>query len=143
MTKSVSEPPLDRYRRVAASAARPNRDVVFNALSTAGLTAVVAEYEARSGQAFLSDITASVGDTAAALPSTDVTVHEPYFGDALCAAERALPEGLEWLCEHYLEEGWDPDRTISATCRFDVPSRVITIALHVRHFSVLVYENEY
>lgn len=147
MTLPMPQSPMERYRRASESAAALNKVAIFEALTDAGLTAVTVAFDASGGDPVPAGLFARTGEKDRPLPEVNVTVHEPGLdGNGLCATEQKLAASLEWFSYHCLEQdnsGWDADRAISATCHFDVGARLVTVDVHVRHFSVLIYESEH
>jgi hypothetical protein len=125
-----------RYTQALAQANRINKDMLFEALSTAGITAVNVEFDGEGDSGQIGDITLHSGGVAVPLPTLHVTLSRAaYSTGKLDSAQASLREAIETLCYDFLSQeqgGWENDGGAYGEFTFDVASRKIDLEFNAR-----------
>lgn len=133
-----------RYQEAIAKANTLNKATVFDALATAGITAVTVTFDGEGDSGQIEDLLAYSADKPTGLPPSTVTMQTTSWGQGgLTTCEQSLKEALEQLCYDYLEEkyaGWENNDGAYGEFTFDVFKRTIDLEFNGR-FSDVTTEN--
>jgi hypothetical protein len=124
-------------RRVAE--ARPaNKDALFDALTRAGITKVVVNFDGYGDSGQVEGIEVHAGEAEAKLPEDQIEFVEPVFGDPekVERSTHTVSDAIETLVYTFLEQthsGWENDSGAYGDVTFDVGNRTITLDYNERH----------
>jgi hypothetical protein len=124
-----------------------NKTVVFDALATANITRVTAEFDGEGDSGGITSIDAVNGDQNVRLPAIKVP-HQAagWNGETLHATEHQLEEAIEHLCYQFLEQthgGWEDNEGAYGTFVFTVAERRIELAFNGRFCDVYSHAHEF
>ena len=124
------------HRAAIATANNLNKEVVFGALSTAGITHVAVGFDGEGDQGQIEEAAAYAGDTSVEFPTTTLTLYRVQFGsEEPTTHEMSLREAVEELCYGYLEQehgGWENNDGAFGEFTFDVAERTISLDFNGR-----------
>jgi hypothetical protein len=113
-----------------------NEAIVFEALSAAGITRVLVNFDGAGDGGQIEDANAYAGDKLVDFPATTVTLHRQQYGnEELTTHEMSLREAVEELCYGYLEQenaGWENNDGAFGEFNFDVAERRIALDFNER-----------
>jgi hypothetical protein len=125
-----------RHKAAVTKANGLNKTIVFEALSAAGITRVVANFDGAGDSGQIEDATAYAGDKLVDFPATTVTLYRAQSGsEELTTQEMSLREAVEALCYGYLEQehdGWEINDGAFGQFTFDVAKREIALDFNGR-----------
>jgi len=133
----------DHARRVAE--ARPaNKAALFDALSRAGITKVVVNFDGYGDSGQVERIDVRAGEAEAKLPEDQIEFVEPVFGDPekVERSTHTVSEAIETLVYAFLEQthdGWEDNDGAYGDFTFDVENRTITLDYNGRYTECLYY----
>lgn len=125
-----------------------NKEAIFAALATAGITEVTVPFDGYGDSGQIDDMTARVDDRSVELPNVLVTIHERSYSpaDAVESVQQPLREAVETLCYDYLEDshpGWEIDGGSYGEFHFDVRGRTVRLEYNARITEILTEEDEF
>jgi hypothetical protein len=127
----------DHNRRLAE--ARPaNKDVLFDALTRAGITRVHIEFDGYGDSGQIESINIRAGDSEAELPDDRIEFLKPMLGypDRIERLSYTVTEAIESLVYALLEEthgGWENNDGAFGDFTFDVEKRTVTLDYNDRY----------
>ena len=134
----------DHARRVAE--ARPaNKAALFDALSRAGITKVVVNFDGYGDSGQIEQVEARAGDDVlVGLPLDQIEFVEPVYGDPekVERSTHTVSEAIETLVYAFLEQthdGWEDNDGAYGDFTFDVENRTITLDYNGRYTECLYY----
>lgn len=134
---------MDAYERNREGLTRVtahNKEVVFDALSAAGITSVTVSFDGEGDSGQMDDITAYVGDGRRDLPDVQVDVVKAAGdSDTLHRAQASLRDAVVDLCYAVLEEeqgGWEINEGAYGEFTFSVAERRIDLDFNARYLDV-------
>jgi hypothetical protein len=132
----------DHARRVV-EAGPANKAALFDALTRAGITKVVVNFDGYGDSGQVEQVEARVGDDVlAGLPPDQIEFVEPVFGDTkkVQRSTHTVSDAIEILAYAFLEEthdGWENDGGAYGEFTFDVGNRTITLDYNGRYTETL------
>ena len=150
----------ERHRQTVNRANELNKAIVFDALTTAGITDITVTFDGYGDSGQIEGITAHIGETPKALPAppatgplpetqpeaavplpeTRLTIHQAQWNsDEVGLRETTLQDAIEELCYGYLEQehgGWEINDGSYGAFRFDVAARAIHLEFNGRFTDV-------
>lgn len=125
-----------RYEETVARANSLNKNLVFDALATAGITHVLAEFDGGGDSGQIESVCARVRDLAIDFPMVTVTLHTTSWNHTeLGLKETPLAVAIEDVCYGFLQqthEGWENNDGAYGEFTFDVAERKITLDFNGR-----------
>jgi hypothetical protein len=119
-----------------AEANRRNKNIVFDALSNAGITHVLVGFDGEGDSGQIDGAASYAGDAAADFPATIVTLYRAPSGwDEFVLQEVTLRQAVEELCYDYLEQehgGWENNDGAFGEFTFDVAERKVGLDFNAR-----------
>ena len=136
-----------RRRELADEAFDTNRAALFDALSTAGITEVVVEFDGEGDQGQIEDVTAQDVSGIVALPDARIEVLTPaHDGSRMDRTTETIGEAIESLCYALLSQhhgGWEINDGSYGLFGFDVAARTIELTHNERYIAVDTTEATY
>ena len=136
-----------RRWELANEAFDANRAVLFDALTAAGITEVVVEFDGEGDQGQIEGITAQDASGIVALPDARIDVLTPaHDGSRMDRSVRTIGEAVETLCYALLSRhhgGWEINDGSYGLFGFDVPKRTIELTHNERYIAVDTTEAMY
>ena len=124
------------YTQRRREAATVNREIVFDALSVAGITLVTVTFDGEGDSGQIEAMEAYTGGEARKVPDVEVQVHSARWEKDGTARESVpLAEAIEQLCYDLLwneQEGWEINDGSFGEFTFDVASRRIALDFNAR-----------
>ena len=113
-----------------------NKTVVFDALSSTGITSITVTFDGCGDSGQIDDITAYAGEQETEFPATKVTLRVTSWGQPkMTDRESLLRESVEDLCYSCLEQthgGWENNDGAYGEFTFDTAERRITLEFNGR-----------
>jgi hypothetical protein len=137
----------DHARRVAE--ARPaNKAALFDALTRAGITKVVVNFDGYGDSGQVERIDVQAGEAEAKLPKDQIELIEPVYGDQekVERSTHTVTDAIETLVYAFLEEthsGWENDGGAYGEFTFDVGNRTIALDYSERYTESLYYSHTF
>jgi len=123
------------FERATAEATRLNKIIVFDALSTAGITHVRVEFDGEGDQGQMRAAAAMNGD-GVEFPPVTLTLRGSQYGSVeRGTCQLSLEFAVEHICYGYLEErhgGWEINEGSFGEFNVDVVARTITLDFYGR-----------
>jgi hypothetical protein len=120
-----------------------NKAAVFEALSVAGISTVIVEFDGEGDSGQIESVTASAGDTHVVPPATELRLKRASWqSESLTEVNTPLPEAIETLCYGYLEQyqgGWENNDGAFGSFTFDVAGRTIELEFNGRFTDVATH----
>ena len=136
-----------RRRELADKAFDTNRVVLFNALTAAGITEVVVEFDGEGDQGQIEDITAQDASGIVALPDARIEILTPaHDGSGMDCTAETVGEAIETLCYAVLSQhhgGWEINDGSYGLFAFDTAKRTIELTHNERYIAVDTTEATY
>jgi len=133
------------FERTTAESLRRNTIIVFEALSTAGITHVRVGFDGEGDQGQMERAAARMNGNAVEFPTVTVKLWESRYGSAeLRTCELGLQEAVENLCYGCLEErygGWEINEGSFGEFNLDVAARTIRLE-HYGRFVETAYSSD-
>lgn len=125
-----------KHTQSVAEANRRNKNIVFDALSAAGITHVCVSFDGEGDQGQIEDASAQADGKSVEFPSVTLTVYRSQFDTGeLINTEMNVSDAVEQLCYGYLEQehgGWEIDDGSHGIFAFDVAARKIALDFNAR-----------
>ena len=146
----VASPVMDAYERNREGLTRVtvhNKEVVFDALSAAGITSVTVSFDGEGDSGQIEDITAYVSDARQELPDVQAAVVRAVWdSEKLESAPCSLRDAIVDLCYAVLEDeqdGWEINEGAYGEFTFSVAERRIDLDFNERYLDVMTSRYEY
>jgi hypothetical protein len=124
-----------------------NKKAVFDALSAAGLTAVIVHFDGYGDSGQIESIEAFAGEKPANLPAGDVEIAETFWGQAEISRTRgSLRDAIEALAYHLLSQthrGWENNEGAYGDFTFDVETRTISLDYNKRYIETTSSQHDF
>jgi hypothetical protein len=141
---AVSLSPSDPWQQQERELARitkevllANKTALFDALTAAGITTVLVNFDGYGDSGQIEAIDVRAGDEERALPAVDIEIASTHWGSAtIDRRTRPLEEAVEILVYDVLSQthgGWENDDGACGDFTFDVAERTITLDYNERH----------
>jgi hypothetical protein len=125
-----------RYRRLLSEANKINKNILFEALASAGIASVIAEFDGQGDSGQIQDISARSDEAEIPLPDLSITMQTASHGTGKQdSTERSLRDAIEALCYDYLAQergGWQDNDGAFGAFIFDVAERKIDLEFNAR-----------
>ncbi|WEX12374.1 DUF6878 family protein [Chelativorans sp. AA-79] len=125
------------YRELAARLDPANKAVLFDALSTNGVSQVVVTFDGYGDSGQIEEIEARAGDDKVDLPDLSVTLTLAQSGSTKPVSKAmSLAEAIESMAYDFLERthaGWEINDGADGEFVFDVASRTVTLDYNERY----------
>lgn len=135
------------YRELAARLDPANKNVLFDALSTNGISQVVVTFDGYGDSGQIEDIDARAGDDKIDLPDLSVTLTLAQSGSTEPITKAmSLAEAIESMAYDFLERthaGWEINDGADGEFVFDVASRTVTLDYNERYSASNNYNHEF
>lgn len=135
------------HRELAARLDPANKTVLFDALSTNGVSQVVVTFDGYGDSGQIEDIEARAGDEKIDLPDLSVTLTLARSGSTEPVAKTiSLAEAIETMVYDFLERthaGWENNDGADGEFVFDVASRTVTLDYNERYSASNNYNHEF
>jgi hypothetical protein len=127
----------DRQHAALAEAIRPaNKAALFEALTSAGITTVVLQFDGYADSGQVESIEARIGENLVDLPDAKIEIGQTRWGNPnISRSIFSLRDAIEQLAYDFLEEthgGWENNEGAHGEFTFDVAARVITLDYNER-----------
>jgi hypothetical protein len=127
----------DHARRVA-EARLANKDALFDALTRAGITKIVVNFDGYGDSGQVERIDVHAGESEAKLPEDQIELIEPVYGDPenVERSTHTISDAIETLVYAFLEQthdGWEDNDGAYGDFTFDVENRTITLDYNGRY----------
>src|SRR5579884_284815 len=120
------------HQAARAKANALNKTVLFDALASAGITSVHAEFDGAGDSGQINEVTAMAGDQTAEFPCVTIVLNDSEWGkQELVTKNVSLQEAVYELCYGCLEQthpGWENNDGARGEFDFDVAKRGITLS---------------
>lgn len=137
---------MQEQRRLRGETRPINARAVFDALAVAGITQVVATFDGSGDSGQVEEVTASVGDDDAELPSVMVEHIDVNYDGTKTGAEVDLRQAIENIVYEVLEEthaGWENNDGAYGDVTFNVSERKIHLDFNERFTDSTLYEHDF
>ncbi|MFC7706189.1 DUF6878 family protein [Plastorhodobacter daqingensis] len=135
------------YERRKAELLPANKDALFDALATAGVTSVIVTFDGSGDSGQIEDIQAYAGDEGADLPEVEIIIASPAWGDpGFAAATMTVEQAIEQLAYDFLSSthgGWEINDGAYGEFVFDVAKRTISLDFNERYTASAYYGHEF
>ena len=135
------------YRELAARLDPANKAVLFDALSTNGVSQAVVTFDGYGDSGQIEDIDARAGDDKIDLPDLSVTLTLARSGSTEPVTKiMSLAEAIESMAYDFLERthpGWELNNGADGEFVFDVASRTITLDYNERYTASNNFDYEF
>src|SRR5437763_16142466 len=119
------------HQAARAKANALNKTVVFEALASAGIASVHADFDGCGDSGQINEITARAGNEAVDFPCVAILLHDTQWGNPESAPKNVnLRQAVEDLCYGYLEQthsGWENNDGGRGEFTFDVAESRISL----------------
>jgi len=137
----------ETYRQAFLETNRLNKTAVFDALSAAGITAVLVSFDGNGDEGQIESVTSYAGETEVEITATPVAMQQAsYDGTSVGGVQKDLCEAIETLCYDFLEqehEGWEINDGSFGEFRFDTAKRAIELEFNQNHMSFETHEQTF
>ena len=126
----------EHHQKALTEANAVNKAAVFDELSKAGITRVLADFDGEGDSGQLNNIAAYRGDQYCPIPDASIELRQVSFGGAHTSRTVALYEAIDALCYDYLAQehgGWENNDGAFGEFVFDVASRRIELDFNARY----------
>ena len=125
------------HQKAVAEANAFNKIVIFDALSSTGITSITVTFDGCGDSGQIDDITAYAGEQETGFLATKVTLRVTSWGQPKMTDRESpsSPEAIEDLCYGCLEQthgGWENNDGAYGEFTFDVAERKITLDFNGR-----------
>ena len=132
---------------LAAEAFETNKQTLFAALSAAGITEIIIEFDGEGDSGQIDHVQASDANGTVALPDERIEVASaPWEGDELSHVDETLGGAIETVCYALLSAncgGWEINEGSYGMFVFDVAERTIELTHNERYVSVETSEHTF
>ena len=140
MTAESFDRSWQRHHERLVEANALNKAAVFEALSAAGITDVIVDFDGEGDSGQINNIAAQADGAAADLPATSVTIHTVTWGATVAKTHQCpLAEAIEQLCYDYLaqeHDGWENNDGAYGEFHLDVRARTLALDFNARFTDV-------
>jgi hypothetical protein len=123
--------------RIASEVLLANKTSLFDALTAAGITTVIVNFDGCGDSGQIEMIEAKAGDDVIPLPTVQIEIASAVWGSATIDRQtRPLEEAIEILVYDVLNQkhcGWENNDGAYGEYTFDVAERTITLDYNERH----------
>ena len=123
--------------RIASKVLLANKTSLFDALTAAGITTVIVNFDGCGDSGQIEMIEAKAGDDVIPLPTVQIEIASAVWGSATIDRQtRPLEEAIEILVYDVLNQkhcGWENNDGAYGEYTFDVAERTITLDYNERH----------
>jgi hypothetical protein len=132
-----------RHENAVAKANELNKPVIFEALTTAGITSVAGEFDGCGDSGQINDVLAYANENRVEFPGVTLTLHKAGWNQGeLITSQTSLSEGVEDLFYGYLEQehaGWEINDGAYGEFAISVAERTITLEFFARYTDCTKY----
>jgi hypothetical protein len=130
-----------RHQQALSQANKLNKDAVFDALSAANVTSVLADFDGEGDSGQINNIAAYANGEIHEIPAVTVEIHRaPWAKDKLDSVTTTLHDAIETLCYDTLSEehdGWENNDGAFGEFTFNVAKRSIELEFNGRFSDVV------
>jgi hypothetical protein len=132
---------FEKYERELVEASKLNKAAVFDALTTAGISEVIVEFDGGGDQGQIESVSAYAGDTVVECVVTHIAIYKASHDEnkPLTAVDGPLPEAIEVLCYAFLDQeyfGWENNDGACGEFRFNVATSTIQFEINQRYTAI-------
>ena len=125
-----------QHKELRANVNELNKTVLFDALTPAGITIIIVDFDGEGDSGQINGVSALAGDQPADLPATQITIQQLRWGQTEATpSEFTLEAAIEALCYDYLEQkhdGWENNDGGYGEFCIDVDKRTIELQFNGR-----------
>jgi hypothetical protein len=125
------------HQKALKEANAMNKAALFGALSEAGVTRIVVEFDGEGDSGQLDNVAAYCGEALREIPEATVELRQISWGaDKHDTRNAPLREAVEQLCYDFLEQehgGWENNDGAFGAFEFDVAGRQIELDFNARY----------
>ena len=131
---------MAQHRNVLCEVGKANKQVVFKALSAAGITSVTVEFDGEGDSGQIESVIACKDEAHVPLSDQTVTLQSASWdGKEIASRELPFRVAIERLCYDYLEQehgGWENNEGAFGTFAFDIGTRSIALDFNGRYSDI-------
>jgi hypothetical protein len=137
----------ENHRKALAEANTLNKTAVFDALSAAGITRVLADFDGEDDNGQIQNIAAYCGDDVRILPELSLETQRVAWGSGKRDSEQATLQGaIAALCYDYLSQehdGWENNDGAFGEFTFDVAEASIGLEFNARFSDATLFSHTF